>query len=112
MSIDMDPGMGLDMDPGMGLDLDGRTLLGGLYSGVVTDLEKVANAWLREGRRGVTALSEKKDYLTDEQMALRQQREVLNANGFPDPSIRQGIYRRAYNAHSGSRPCRNGTEEW
>lgn len=75
----------------IGTDLQGRTLLADLYSGVKSDLEEAANAILREGRRGVTALSEKKDYLTDEQMALRQAREVLNGNGFPDPSIKQGL---------------------
>lgn len=93
-------------------DQDDRALLGDLYSGVKSELEERANAILRDGRKGVTALSEKKDYLTDEQMALRQAREVLNGNGFPDPSIRQGLYRRAYNAHTGTRPCRSFTEEW
>ena len=95
------------------VDMGDRTLLDDLYSGVRSDLEEVANAILREGRRGVTALSEKKDYLTDEQMALRQAREVLNGrNGYPDPSIKQGLYRRAYNASAGIRPCRSYDEEW
>ncbi len=89
-------------------DLEGRTLLDGIQSGVKSDLEEAANAILREGRRGVTALSEKKDYLTDEQMALRQAREVLNGNGYPDPSIKQGLYRRAYNANAGARPSSAG----
>lgn len=93
-------------------DLGDRVLLGALYSGVKSDLEEKANAILREGRRGVTALSEKKDYLTDEQMALRQAREVLNSNGFPDPSICQGLYRRSYNAHAGTRPSRSLNDEW
>lgn len=91
---------------------DDRALLGDLYSGVKSDLEERANAILREGRRGVTALSEKKDYFTDEQMALRQAREVPNANGFPDPSIERGLYKRAYNMNAGSRPCRSYSEEW
>ena len=94
-------------------DLEGRGLLDALYSGVKADLEERANAILREGRRGVTALSEKKDYLTDEQMALRQAREVSNTNGFPEPSICQGLYRRAYNAQAGARPGRTSySEEW
>ena len=96
----------------VGADLEYRSLLGDLYSGVKGDLEEMANAILREGRRGITALSEKKDYLTEEQMALRQQREVLNGNGHPDPSIKQGLYRRAYNANAGLRPCRSYAEEW
>ncbi|AON96960.1 hypothetical protein BI081_gp147 [Mycobacterium phage Tonenili] len=99
-------------DSGLTASLEKRSLLGGLYSGVKTDLEELADALLREGRRGVTALSEKKDYLTNEQLALRQQREVLNDNGFPDPSIRQGLYRRSYNMNVGKRPCRRSTEEW
>lgn len=96
----------------IGADLGGMSILDSLYSGVKSDLEEVANAILREGRKGVTALSEKKDYLTDEQLALRQAREVLNNNGFPDPSIKQGLYRRAYNAHAGIRPSRGFNEEW
>ena len=96
----------------IGVDPDSRVLLDGLYSGVKSDLEERANAILREGRRGVTALSEKKDYLTDEQLALRQAREVLNTNGHPDPSIKQGFYKRAYNAQAGVRPCRSMSEDW
>ena len=82
------------------------SMLDDLYSGVNSDLEEQANAILREGRRGITALSEKKDYLTEEQLNLRQAREVLNSNGFPDPSIRQGLYRRGYSPMAGSRPGR------
>lgn len=82
------------------------SMLDDLYSGINAELEEQANAILREGRRGVTALSEKKDYLTEEQLNLRQAREVLNSNGFPDPSIRQGLYRRVYSPMAGSRPGR------
>jgi hypothetical protein len=82
------------------------SVLDNLYSGINNDLEEQANAILREGRRGITALSEKKDYLTEEQLSLRQAREVLNSNGVPDPSIRQGLYRRAYNPTANIRPRR------
>lgn len=85
--------------------------LNDLYSGINSELEDQANAILREGRRGVTALSEKKDYLTEEQLNLRQAREVLNSNGFPDPSIQQGLYRRAYSPLAGSRPGRKPNDE-
>jgi hypothetical protein len=78
--------------------------LGITMSGVDFALEQQANAILREGRRGITALSEKKDYLTDEQMALRLQREVFNVNGVPDVHIRSGLYRRAFNPLTGRRP--------
>jgi len=102
----------LSDDLDIGDAADDRTILSALYSGVNLDLEEKANAILREGRKGVTALSEKKDYLTNEQMALRQAREVLNANGFPDPSIHQGLYRRTYSPMIGSRPCRVSNEDW
>lgn len=87
------------------------SLLDDLYSGVNQELEEQANAILREGRRGVTALSEKKDYLTAEQLHLRQSREILNSNGFPDPAICQGLYRRSYNPNAGSRPRRRPSDE-
>lgn len=87
------------------------SLLDDLYTGVNSDLEEQANAILRDGRRGVTALSEKKDYLTEEQLNLRQAREVLNSNGFPDPSIRSGLYRRVYSPLAGSRPGRRPSDE-
>lgn len=93
-------------------DLYDRAILSSLCSGVKSDLEEKANAILRDGRKGVTALSEKKDYLTDEQMALRQAREVLNTNGFPDPSICQGLYRRVYSPTMGTRPYRADNEDW
>ena len=82
------------------------SMLDDLYQGINSELEEQANAILREGRRGITALSEKKDYLTEEQMNLRQAREVLNSNGYPDPSIRQGLYRRTYNPMANLRPRR------
>ena len=87
------------------------SLLDNLYQGINSDLEEQANAILRDGRKGVTALSEKKDYLTEEQLNLRQSREVLNSNGFPDPSIRQGLYRRCYSPLAGSRPGRRPSDE-
>ena len=82
------------------------SVLDNLYNGINSELEEQANAILREGRKGITALSEKKDYLTEEQLSLRQAREVLNSNGVPDPSIRQGLYRRVYNPQSNLRPRR------
>ena len=87
------------------------SMLDNLYTGTNSELEEQANAILREGRKGVTALSEKKDYLTEEQLNLRQSREVLNSNGFPDPSIRQGLYRRAYNPLANVRPRRHAPDQ-
>lgn len=87
------------------------SLLDDLYTGTNSELEERANAILREGRKGVTALSEKKDYLTEEQLSLRQAREVLNSNGVPDPSIRQGLYRRVYSPLAGTRPGRRPSDD-
>ena len=78
--------------------------LGTPLCGVDFTLEEAANAILREGRRGITALSAKKDYLTEEQLALRHNREVYNVNGVPDVHIRSGLYRRAYNPGAGTPP--------
>lgn len=102
----------VDFDDELPDEIEDRTILSSLHSGVVSKLEERANAILRDGRKGVTALSEKKDYLTDEQMALRQAREVLNTNGFPDPSICQGLYRRSYSPTMGTRPYRSDSEDW
>ena len=79
--------------------------------GVNFALEKAANELLRKGRKGITALSQKQDYLTEEQLQLRQDREVYNHNGFPDPHIVSGLYRRAYNPDAGSRPT-GAFSEW
>ena len=57
-------------------------------SGINFELEKEANEWLRRSRQGVTALSEKKDFLTEEQMKLRLDHEVYNINGFPETTPR------------------------
>ncbi len=67
-------------------------------------LEEEANRLLSESRRGVTKLSDKTDFLTDEQLALRHSREVYNQNGTPDKGIVSGLYKRAYNPLRGKRP--------
>lgn len=75
-----------------------------LKTGIDFTLEEAANMILAEGRKGVTKLSDKKDYLTEEQLVLRQQREVYNSNGVPDKGIVCGLYRRTYNPNMGRRP--------
>jgi hypothetical protein len=72
--------------------------------GVDFSLEEIANQILADGRKGITKLSDKKDYFTEEQLVLRQQREVYNSNGFPDKGIVCGLYRRTYNPNMGKRP--------
>lgn len=79
-----------------------RTL--SLRSGVDWNLEEDADRWLAESRRGVTSMSAKTDYLSKEQLALRQSKEVMNHHGVSDASLFSGMYRRVYNPMSGQRP--------
>lgn len=73
-------------------------------SGEDLRLEAVAAKLLAESREGVTALSEKRDFLTRDQLELRWQKEVLNQNGVPDESLMHGVYGRKYNPLFGTRP--------
>lgn len=91
------------------------SLPGSIPSGVNFELENQANEILRKGRAGVTRLEDKKFYLTEEQLKLRQDREVYNSNGVPDVHLVSGLYRRAFNptAVSGARPRGiRVSEEW
>lgn len=78
-----------------------------IMSGTNYELEAAANELLRQSRVGVTKLSEKKDYFTEEQLMLRQKREICNGHGFPESHIVSGLYNRAYNPHSGKRPSKS-----
>lgn len=49
-------------------------------------------------------MSAKTDYLSKEQLALRQSKEVMNHHGVSDASLFAGMYRRAYNPLAGQRP--------
>jgi hypothetical protein len=75
-----------------------------LRSGEDFNLEQEAAALLAESRQGITALSEKRDWLTDDQLRLRYQREVPNQNGVCDESLFSGMFKRAFNADAGKRP--------
>lgn len=57
-----------------------------------------------ERRAGSKAIKDKNDWLTPDQLKLRQDREVLNQNGVPDGRLLQGIYHRSYNPMMGRRP--------
>ena len=86
-------------------------MLGVITRDVDWILEARATALLKRDRKirgikGVEALSEEYCWLTEEQMAARQDKEVYNVNGFPDPSIRSGVLWRAYNPLIGTRPKR------
>lgn len=82
-----------------------------LKSGEDHALEEVAAAWLAKSREGVTALCDKRDYLTKDQLQLRWQKEVLNSQGVAEESLSPGLFRRTYNPLAGQRPRRFNSEE-
>ncbi|ASZ74752.1 hypothetical protein KHO57_gp152 [Mycobacterium phage Phabba] len=73
-------------------------------SGMNYRLEAQANELLRKSREGVTKLSEKKDYLTEDQLELRWEKEVPNGHGFPEAHLVSGLFKRSYNPLAGKRP--------
>jgi hypothetical protein len=77
-----------------------------LKSGEDRTCEEKAAELLAKSREGVTALSDKRDYLTHDQLANRYAHEVMNSNGFSDESLMSGLFRRSYNPLAGSRPSR------
>lgn len=78
-----------------------------LRSGIDYTLEELADQMLAESRRGVTSMSAKTDYLSKEQLALRQSKEVMNRQGVSDSAFMSGMYRRAFNPFFGKRPKGN-----
>ncbi len=82
-----------------------------LRSGVDYTLEEAADQMLAESRRGVTSMSAKTDYLSKEQLALRQSKEVMNRQGVSESAFMSGMYRRAFNPLFGKRPKGNKTSD-
>jgi hypothetical protein len=83
-----------------------------LISGKNESIEDEANRLLARSREGITALSEKRDFLSPDQLALRSAREVGNRNGFADESLKVGMFRRAFNPLFGQRPQGPGKASW
>lgn len=106
MSEDLDPRYYRD-----GRYLPPPTLLR-LKSGEDFALEEQAAALLAASRQGVTALSEKRDWLTDDQLRLRYQREIPNHTGVCDESIMSGLFKRAHNGELGKRPSRHSHADY
>lgn len=75
-----------------------------LRSGVDHNLEEQANQLLAASRES----GSRGDYLSQDQLDLRQRREIGNHLGVADASLVVGIYRRAHNPLSGSRPGKLG----
>jgi hypothetical protein len=77
-----------------------------LKCGIDVEIEGQADAMLAEYRRGITALSEMRDFLTYSQMRQRWSREVYSATGTLYDSFKPGMFNRAYNPLIGKRPHR------
>jgi hypothetical protein len=90
--------------------LDGKKILN-LRCGEDFSVEEEANRWLARSREGITALSEKRDWLSYDQLQLRRSREVFNRNGIADEELVSGLFRRAYNPMANSRPSRRGHQD-
>lgn len=86
-----------EFETGMAKAKESGASLGRLRSGRCDELEALADEMLRRSLAGVTKYSDKSDILTPWKQTMRQRREVLTSSGFPDASIRKGMYRRAAN---------------
>jgi hypothetical protein len=86
--------------------LDVESLPLHLKSGTDYAVEENADKLLAATRKGVTALREKRDWLSRDQLQLVASKEVLNANGFSDEALMSGLFRRAYNPLAGHRPTK------
>ena len=78
-------------------------------SGIHPELEDEANRIIRESLRGVTKRSEKADILTPWKEQDRRGREVYNITGIADPSVRRGMFHRAWNPVRQHLNSRDGT---
>lgn len=74
-------------------------------SGVDWSLEAQADELLRQSRMGTTRVSDKQDFLTQDQLRRRQSREVYNARGIPEHHLYTGLFRRSWNPLAGTRPA-------
>lgn len=82
--------------------------LGRNRSGRWDDIESLADEMLRRSLVGVTKYQDKADILTSWKLQMRQKREVLTSSGFPDSSIRKGMYRRCANPSKPELNSRDG----
>ena len=82
-----------------------------LRSGEDLSCEEQANEILVTSRRREGKDADRREWLTTEQILLRQHKEVYNQNGFPDSSLVSGMYKRTYNPNAGGRPGRSSKGE-
>lgn len=73
--------------------------LGRCKNGVDWNLEEYADEMLAQARREVPRSQDDDPYevLSVGQLDRRRSREIYNRNGFPEPHLYSGLYRRAYN---------------
>lgn len=76
--------------------------------GVNPTLEEAADELIFGQLREITSREEKSDVLTPWKIKNRIGHEVYNASGFPDPSIRQGMYGRVLNRAKPNLNSRDG----
>lgn len=85
------------------------SLVGGrVRYGTHLTLEEAADAIIFGHLRTVTSREEKSDVLTTWKYKNRISREVYTASGYPDPSIRQGMFTRSLNRTSPHLNSRDG----
>jgi hypothetical protein len=82
-----------------------------LRSGEDLACEEQANEILVTSRRLEGKDADRREWLTTEQILLRQHKEVYNQNGFPDSSLVSGMYKRIHNPNAGNRPGRSSKSE-
>jgi hypothetical protein len=82
-----------------------------LKSGEDASYEEQANEILVNSRRKEGKNADRREWLTTEQLLLRQHKEVYNQNGFPDAALISGIYKRAHNPNAGNRPGRQAKSD-
>jgi hypothetical protein len=82
-----------------------------LRSGEDLSAEEQANEILVNSRRQEGKNADRREWLTTEQILLRQHKEVYNQNGFPDAALVSGMYKRVHNPLAGNRPGRNSKSE-
>lgn len=82
--------------------------MGFVRYGVHKELEAAATEMIRQSMEGVTSMAEKSDILTPWKEQDRRSREVYSSTGVPDPSVRKGMYHRAWNARDTHLNSRDG----
>jgi hypothetical protein len=73
-----------------------------LRSGDGNAVEEETEKYLAAARRKNP--KESTDYLSRDQLILRQKKEVYNVNGMPDAHLMSGMYKKVYNPQFGNRP--------